>query len=221
MYVCIYIYIYIYIYIIWCRVATSQAPPLTPLGMPPPQASLSSHVYNCRRFSQYAPAPSQPLALANGPLPLPLPFDTKENDGDDVVHNGVDVLFPVWLLVVPLLLCCPGLRQRSSLLYLVENRAWLVMFFGNRALSFQDKFRLGSLKVSLSTCLNDFHSGLLSKGPEEIADGDHDTIFVIIIIITITFITIIGFRAQGRSEFSGTVPQPKVQTLSNRTPNQQ
>ena len=28
--------------------------------------------------------------------------------------------------------------------------------------------------VRLSTCLNDFHSGLLSKGPEESADGDHD-----------------------------------------------
>ena len=34
---------------------------------------------------------------------------TDENDGDDVVHNDVDVLFPVWLLVVPLLLCCSGL----------------------------------------------------------------------------------------------------------------
>ena len=26
--------------------------------------------------------------------------------------NDVDVLFPVWLLVVPLLLCCFGLRHR-------------------------------------------------------------------------------------------------------------
>ena len=47
------------------------------------------------------------------------------------------------------------------------------------------------------------------------------TIFVVIIIITIIFITIIGFGAQGRSEFSGTVSHPQVQTLSNRTPNQQ
>ena len=49
------------------------------------------------------------------------------------------------------------------------------------------------------------------------------TIFVviIIIIITIIFITIIGFGAQGRSGFSGTVSHPQVQTLSNRTPNQQ
>ena len=61
------------------------------------------------------------------------------------------------------------------------------MFFGKlyRTLSFQDKFRLGSLKVSLSMCLNDFHSGLLSN---------MTTIFVI--IITIIFITIIGFGAQ-------------------------
>ena len=47
------------------------------------------------------------------------------------------------------------------------------------------------------------------------------TIFVVIIIITIVFITIIGFGAKGRSEFSGTVSHPQVQTLSNRTPNKQ
>ena len=50
--------------------------------------------------------------------------------------------------------------------------------------------------------------------------GIMTTIFVII-VITIIFITSIGFGAQGRSEFSGTVSHPKVQTLSNRTPNQQ
>ena len=48
--------------------------------------------------------------------------------------------------------------------------------------------------------------------------GIMTTIFV---IITRIFITIIGFGAQGRSEFSGTVSHPKVQTLSSRTPNQQ
>ena len=47
---------------------------------------------------------------------------------------------------------------------------------------------VGSLNVSLSACLNDFHSGLLSKGPEESADGDHDHHTI--------FITIIGFGAQ-------------------------
>ena len=47
-----------------------------------------------------APSPSPPLR------------HTDDNDGDDVVHNDVDVLFPVWLLVVPFLLCCSGLRQR-------------------------------------------------------------------------------------------------------------
>ena len=36
-----------------------------------------------------APSPSPPLR------------HTDNNDGDDVVHNDVDVLFPVWLLVVP------------------------------------------------------------------------------------------------------------------------
>ena len=47
-----------------------------------------------------APSPSPPLG------------HTDDNDGDDVVHNDVDVLFAVWLLVVPFLLCCSGLRQR-------------------------------------------------------------------------------------------------------------
>ena len=47
-----------------------------------------------------APSPSPPLRHRD------------DNDGDDVVHNDVDVLFPVWLLVVPFLLCCSGLRQR-------------------------------------------------------------------------------------------------------------
>ena len=51
--------------------------------------------------------------------------------------------------------------------------------------------------------------------------GIMTTILVIIIIITMILITTTGFGAQGRSEFSGTVSHPKVQTLSNRTPNQQ
>ena len=67
--------------------------------------------------------------------------------------------------------------------------------------------------VRLSTCLNDFHSGLLSKGPEESADGDHDH----------------HLRHHHRHNIPhyhwlwssgqvGTVSHPKVQTLSNRTP---
>ena len=68
-----------------------------------------------------------------------------------------------------------GFGTACSLLYLVENRVWLLMFLRKlyRPLSFKVKFRLGSLKVSLSTWLNDCHSGLLSKGPEESADGGH------------------------------------------------
>ena len=46
-------------------------------------------------------------------------------------------------------------------------------------------------------------------------------LITISVIITITIIIIIGFGVQGRSEFSGTVPYPAAQTLSNRTPNQQ
>ena len=70
--------------------------------------------------------------------------------------------------------------------------------------------------VRLSTCLNDFHSGLLSKGPEESADGDHDH----------------HLRHHHRHNIRhyhwlwssgqvGTVSHPKVQTLSNRTPDAQ
>ena len=47
-----------------------------------------------------------------GPFPFPSLRHTDDNDGDDVVYNDVDVLFPVWLLVVHLLLCCSGLRHR-------------------------------------------------------------------------------------------------------------
>ena len=67
-----------------------------------------------------------------------------------------------------------GVGTACSLLFSVETRAWLVMFLRKlyRPLSCQAKFH--SLTVSLSTCLNDFHSRLLSKGPEESADGDHD-----------------------------------------------
>ena len=70
--------------------------------------------------------------------------------------------------------------------------------------------------VRLSTCLNDFHSGLLSKGPEESADGDHDH----------------HLRHHHRHNIRhyhwlwssgqvGTVSHPKVQTFSNRTPDAQ
>ena len=136
MHICMYIYI-----CIWCRVAASHRPPHgmppppPPHGMPPPppppKPRLSfHHPRNC------------PRALANGwgagahgttrqgttgagwgrithntgnhraPSPSPPLRHTDDNDGDDVVHNDVDVLFPVWLLVVPFLLRCSGLRQR-------------------------------------------------------------------------------------------------------------
>ena len=69
-----------------------------------------------------------------------------------------------------------GFGSACLLLYLVENRAWLVMFLGKlyRPFVTPSRVSVGFFHVRLSTCLNDFHSGLLSKGPEESADGDHD-----------------------------------------------
>ena len=60
-----------------------------------------------------------------GPFPSPPLRQTDENDGGDVVHNDVDALCPVWLLVAPLLLCCSGLRHCMFIALLSENRAWL------------------------------------------------------------------------------------------------
>ena len=63
-----------------------------------------------------------------------------------------------------MLLCCSGLRHHMFIAFLVENRACDVL----------SPVSVGFVKSSLSMCLNDFQSGLLSKGPEESADLDHD-----------------------------------------------
>ena len=159
-----------------------------------------SQLPNKPYLSRPPPPPPQarPLALANGGGGaaggiIHKTRNHKNDRGGRIAHNTrnhrapspfpspstqmtFDVLFPVWLVGGTCSYVAVGFGTACSLLYLVENRAWLVMFFRllYRPLSFQDKFRLGSLKVSLSTWLNDFHSGLLSKGPEESADGDHD-----------------------------------------------
>ena len=125
---------------IWCRVAASQAPP-PPHGMPPPpphpspkprlsfQQTVIRHPRSCPPKLGLAPWPTHGTTRQGttgagwgrithntgnhrAPFPSPPLRHTDDNDGDDVVHNDVDVLFPVWLLVVPLLLCCSGLRQR-------------------------------------------------------------------------------------------------------------
>ena len=69
--------------------------------------------------------------------------------------------------------------------------------------------------VRLSTCLNDFHSGLLSKGPEESADGHHDH------HLRHHRHNIHHYHWLWSSGQVGTVSHPKVQTLSNRTPDAQ
>ena len=85
---------------------------------PPSQSFANSHI-------RVTPPQAKPFALPQGgggtvthntgnhraPSPSPPVRPADENDDDDVVHNDVDVLFPVWLLVVPLLLCCSGLRH--------------------------------------------------------------------------------------------------------------
>ena len=60
--------------------------------------------------------------------------------------------------------------------------------------------------------MNDFHSGLLSKGPEESADGDHDH------HLRHHRHNIHHYHWLWSSGQVGTVSHPKVQTLSNRTP---
>ena len=109
---------------IWCHVAASQAPTHSRGMRPPPPQARPLLQQTATRHPRNSP-PSQAFRLSKGgggatglpttqgttrPLPLSLPLP-DEKDGDDVVHNDVDVLFPVWLLVVPLLLCYSELRH--------------------------------------------------------------------------------------------------------------
>ena len=154
-----------------------------------------------------APSPSPPLR------------HTDDNDGDDVVHNDVDVLFPVWLLVVPFLLCCSGLRQRMFIA-LFSRKSCLACDVLAETVSAvcHSKPSFGRVRfhARLSTCLNDFHSGLLSKGPEESADGDHDHH-----LRHHHHHNIHHYQWLWSSGQVGTVSHPKVQTLSNRMPDTQ
>ena len=151
-----------------------RRPPPPPHGMPPPPASQAFRLstgsgrtthstWNHKTRNQRAPSPS----------PSPPLRHTDENDGDDVVHNDVDVLFPVWLLVVPLLLCCSGLRHCMFTALFSCKPCLECDVLAKTVLTVVIPSQV-SVKVSLNTYLNDFHSGLLSKGPEESADGDHD-----------------------------------------------
>ena len=92
-------------------------PPPPPMACPPPpsQASRPSKQSGVGGISHHRRGWGRITHNAgnhSAPSPSPPLRHTDENDGDDVVHNDVDVLFPVWLLVVRLLLCCSGLRHR-------------------------------------------------------------------------------------------------------------
>ena len=141
------------------------AGPPPPWYAPPPPSTGSGRTthstWNHKTRNQRAPSPSPPLR------------HTDENDGDDVVHNDVDVLFPVWLLVVPLLLCCSGLRHCMFTALFSCKPCLACDVLAKTVLTVVIPSQV-SVKVSLNTYLNDFHSGLLSKGPEESADGNHD-----------------------------------------------
>ena len=108
----------------------SQARPLVPANVihvtpPPSQASRLGKRGGSGRDNPQHLEPQDMVPTGAGwgrithntgnhraPSPSPPPRHTDDNDGDDVVHNDIDVLFPVWLLVVPFLLCCSGLRHR-------------------------------------------------------------------------------------------------------------
>ena len=193
--VCVCIYIYTYTYI-WCRVAAppQAARPCVPNShassayapLPSQASRLSTRGVGRDNPQNMEPQDREPQGRGGegqpttqgitGPLPFPSPSTQMR-------------MMAVMLCTMTLMcysqcgwswyLCsyvALGFGTACALLYLVENRAWLVMFFRKlyRPLSFQAEFRLGSLKVSLSTFLNDFQLGLLSKGPEESADEDHD-----------------------------------------------
>ena len=98
-----------------------------PHGMPPPshQASCLSKRGGCGSDNPQHMEHTQGTTGAGwgrithntgnhrAPCPSPPLRHTDEDDGDDVVRNDADVLFPVWLLAVPLLLRCSGLRHRT------------------------------------------------------------------------------------------------------------
>ena len=138
----IYIYIITYIYIYGAASPRRRPPPPMVCPPPPPapkprlsfQQTVIRHPRNCPPKLGLAPWPTggsgstwnhktgnhrggwgritHNTGKNRAPAPSPPLRHTDDNDGDDVVHNDVDVLFPVWLLVVPFLLCCSGLRQR-------------------------------------------------------------------------------------------------------------
>ena len=124
----------VYIYMVPCVVPRRRPPPPSPKPRLSFQQTVIRHPRSCPPKLGLAPWPTggagahgttRPGTTGAGwgrithntgnhraPSPSPPLRHTDDNDGDDVVHNDVDVLFPVWLLVARFLLCCSGLRQR-------------------------------------------------------------------------------------------------------------
>ena len=132
-----------------------------PHGMPPPshQASclskrggagaITHNTWNTRREPQGRGGKDKTQGTT-GPLALPLPFDTQ-------MRMMAMMLCAMTLMCYSQCGCwrylcsyvARGFGTACSLLYLIENRAWLVMFLRKlyRSLSFKAKFGLGSLKA--------------------------------------------------------------------------
>ena len=82
-----------------------------PRNSPPSQALPTTHTTTRQGTAGGWGRVTHNTGNHRAPSPSPPLRQTDENDGGDVVHNDVDALCPVWLLVAPLLLCCSGLRH--------------------------------------------------------------------------------------------------------------
>ena len=148
----------------------------------PPHPPYSSAPHPSKQSHGWCSQPSTVFwnsrEKSRNPRPPPPPH-LDDNAGDDSEDNDADVFLHAGVPSVtvggtsPLMLFCPEVPHAQC--FCLFQRCYFVDFRNlYRPLSFYAHFRLGALKVSPRMWLIDFLSGLLSKGPEERADGDRD-----------------------------------------------